>query len=194
MNYPERYKTELLNAIESIDLAQIELVIQILKEARAEGHKVFVCGDAGTDSIASQFLCDMVKEANVNRPERFRILALSDRPARSSHGEQAERLFVEQLKSFAEPGDVVIGISVTGNSPNVVNAIDYACWIGCRTVAVTGSDGGKLGSLADVTIQVAVAHVGSVEDAHMIICHMIGYYFVDFEKPLEHPFGGPPLR
>lgn len=191
MNYPERYKTELLNAIESIDLAQVHAVIQILKEARAEGHRIFVCGDGRTDFVASQFLCEMVEQASFNRATRFRILALSDRPPRGGHAEDADRVFVEQLKNFAEPGDVVIGISVTGNSANVVNAVDYACWIGCRTIAVTGADGGKLASLADVTIKVSVAHVGSVEDAHMIICHMIGYYFVDFEQPIEHPSGGP---
>ncbi len=194
MNYPERYKTELLNAIESIDLAQVQAVIQILKVARTEGHRIFVCGEGRTDLVASQFLCEMVEQASFNRSERFRALALTDRLPRGGRAQDADRVFVEQVKSFAEPGDVVIGISVTGNSANVVNAIDYAGWIGCRTIAVTGGDGGKLASLADVTIRVPVAHVGSIEDAHMIICHMIGYYFVDFEKPVVHPSGDPRLR
>ena len=185
MSYPERYKTQLLNAIESIDLNLVEDVIQTLKEARTSGHKIFVCGDGGTDFIASRFLCDMVQQASFNRASRFRILALNDQMPRGTQAEASNRVFVEQLKNFAEPGDVVIGISVTGDSPNVVNAIDYACWIGCRTIAVTGKDGGKLAPLADLSIQVPVSHAASIEDAHMIICHMIGYYFVDFEKPLE---------
>ena len=190
MSYSARYKNELLNAIESIDLGKVEDVIQILKDARAEGHKIFVCGEGRPDFLASQFLCELVEQASFNRSERFRILALTDRPRWSGIPQDADRLFVEQLKNFAEPGDVVIGISVSGNSANVVNAIDYACWIGCRTVAVTGSDSGALGPLADITIQVAVSHVGSIENAHMIICHMIGYYFVDFERSVEFPPGG----
>lgn len=187
MSYPERYKTELLNAIERIDLEKVEAVIKILQEARTSGHKIFVCGDGGADFIASESLCEMAKRASFNQSSRFRILALRDHLPRGREPKDAERVFVEQLKDFAEPGDVVIGISVTGNVASVVNAVSYACWIGCRTIAVTGHDGGQLAPLADISIQVAVSHAGSVEDAHMIICHMIGYYFLDFEKPVEHP-------
>jgi D-sedoheptulose 7-phosphate isomerase len=75
-----------------------------------------------------------------------------------------------------------MGISTSGNAANVVSAIEYASWIGCRTIGVTGCDGGKVAALADLSIQVPVYHVGSIEDSHVIICHMIGYYFADFER------------
>jgi len=88
---------------------------------------------------------------------------------------------VEQLKNFAEPKDVVMGICTSGNVPSVVNTIEYASWIGCRTIGITGCEGGDVTRLAEVAIQVPVTHAGSIEDVHMIICHMIGYYFVDFE-------------
>jgi D-sedoheptulose 7-phosphate isomerase len=75
-----------------------------------------------------------------------------------------------------------MGISGSGNSPNVLGAMDYANQLGCRTLALTGRDGGKLGPKAQLNIQVPVPHMGRIEDAHMIICHMIAYYFMDVEK------------
>jgi D-sedoheptulose 7-phosphate isomerase len=88
-------------------------------------------------------------------------------------------VFLEQLKNFAEPGDIVMGISGSGNSPNVLCAMDYANTLGCKTIGLTGRDGGKLGGLVQLNIQVPVPHMGRIEDAHMIVCHMIGYYFMD---------------
>jgi len=188
MDYPGQYKTLILNAIQTIDLVKVDQVIQIFKAARTHGRRIFVCGNGGTDSMASQFLCDMVKSASFNQSSRFRILALSDeapRIGRIRDDFTNDRVFVEQLKNFAEPEDVVMGICTSGDSPNVVNAIEYASWIGCRTIGITGSDGGGVARLAELAIQVPVSHAGSIEDVHMIICHMIGYYFVDFEKAGE---------
>jgi D-sedoheptulose 7-phosphate isomerase len=96
-----------------------------------------------------------------------------------------ECAFAEQLKNFAEPGDIVMAISGSGNSPNVVRAIEYANSIGCRTIALTGRDGGKLGPVAEINIQVPVQHMGRIEDAHMIVCHMIGYYFMENVHVIE---------
>jgi D-sedoheptulose 7-phosphate isomerase len=91
-------------------------------------------------------------------------------------------IFAEQLKNFAREGDLVMGISGSGNSPNVLRAMEYANSIGCRTVALTGRDGGKLGPLAQFHVNVPNPHMGRIEDAHMIICHMIAYYFMDMER------------
>jgi len=90
-----------------------------------------------------------------------------------------EVVFEEQLKNFARPGDLVMAISGSGNSPNVVRALEWANGLGCRTIALTGRDGGKLGRLAQLNILVGVPHMGRIEDAHMIVCHMIGYYFME---------------
>ena len=90
-----------------------------------------------------------------------------------------DTVFVEQLKNFAKPGDLVMCISGSGNSPNVLRAMEYANSIGCKTLALTGRDGGKLGSLAQLNIQVPVPHMGRIEDTHMIVCHMIAYHFMD---------------
>jgi D-sedoheptulose 7-phosphate isomerase len=188
MEYPEKYKAQLLNAIQSIDLSQVTRAIQAFKSARAHGRRIFVCGSASTESMAAQFLSEMVRCASFNQSARFRILALSDELPKISHKSDdltKDRVFVEQLKNFAEPEDVVMGICSSGNSRNVVNAIEYASWIGCKTIAVTGCDGGKLGRLAHLNIQVPVNHLGSIGDAQVIICHMIGFYFIDSENTQE---------
>ena len=79
-----------------------------------------------------------------------------------------------------------MGICTSGNTASVVNAIEYACWIGCRTIGITGCEGGEVARLAELCIEVPVSHLGSIEDVHMIICHMIGhYFFVEFEQKTE---------
>jgi len=184
MSYPAQYKAELLTAIDGIDLGRVDEVIRIFKEARSHGWRIFVCGDGSSATAAGQILCDAIKNVSVNRSERFRILALNDQLPRLANKPDEivrERLLVEQLKNFAEPGDVVMGISSSGDSLNVVRAIEYAHWIGCKTISVAGCAGGKLATLADISIHVPVRHMGSIEDAQSIICHMIGCYFLEFE-------------
>ncbi len=184
MNFPEMYKKELLDAIEKIDTGKVNQIIDWFREARDEGRTVFVCGNGGSASTASHFACDMVKGASYKRDKRFRIMALTDSlPTLTAYSNDVtyDIVFSEQLKNFAKPGDLVMAISGSGNSPNVLRAIEYANSIGCKTVGLTGRDGGQLGSLAQLNVQVAVPHMGRIEDAHMIICHMIGYYFMDTE-------------
>src|SRR5581483_8162276 len=94
-----------------------------------------------------------------------------------------ESIFVEQLKNFARPEDVVMAFSGSGNSANVLRAVEYANSIGCHTIALSGRDGGQLGPLAEVNIQVSHPHMGYIEDVHLIVMHMICYYFMDAEKP-----------
>src|SRR5262245_62362503 len=89
-------------------------------------------------------------------------------------------VFCEQLKNFAKPGDLVMAISGSGNSPNVIRAMEYANSIGCKTIALTGRDGGKLGAMAALNIHVPESHMGRIEDAHHIICHMICYSFMEY--------------
>jgi D-sedoheptulose 7-phosphate isomerase len=182
MSYPKQYKAALLEAIDRIDISQVEQAIEWFGEARNGSKHIFVCGNGGSASTASHFTCDIVKGASYNRDARFRIVALVDSLATLtaySNDVGYEHIFVEQLKNFAQPGDLVMCISGSGNSPNVVRAMEYANSIGCRTIALTGRDGGKLVPLAQLNIQVAVPHMGRIEDAHMVVCHMIAYHFMD---------------
>src|ERR1035438_4683434 len=176
MSFPERYKSDVVNAIETIDLEKVGQAIDIFSRAREEGRRIFVCGNGGSASTASHFACDMVKGASFNRPARFRIMALTDSlPTLTAYSNDVhyECVFVEQLKNFAEPGDVVMAISGSGNSPNVLRAVEYGTSIGCHTIALTGRDGGKLGPLAELNIQVSHPHMGRIEDGHMVVTHMI---------------------
>jgi D-sedoheptulose 7-phosphate isomerase len=182
MTFPQQYKSELLKTIDSIDLDKVNQAIALFQDARARGRHIFVCGNGGSASTASHFACDIVKGASFNRQSRFRIIALTDQlPTLTAYANDVsyDAVFVEQLKNFAEPGDLFLGISGSGNSPNVLRAIEYANKIGCKTIAMTGRDGGKLGPLAQLNIQVPVPHMGRIEDAHMIVCHMIGYHFME---------------
>jgi len=182
MSYPERYKAALLEAIEQIDIGRVEQAIEWFREARDSNQNIFVCGNGGSASTAAHFTCDMVKGASYNRDSRFRIMALADSVATLtaySNDLSYECVFVEQLKNFAQAGDLVMCISGSGNSPNVLRAMEYANSIGCRTIALTGRDGGKLAPLAQLSVQVATPHMGRIEDAHMIVCHMIAYHFMD---------------
>ena len=185
MNFPDSYKQALLQTIDSIDSSLVSQAIDWFKDAREKGATIFVAGNGGSASTASHFACDMVKGASFNRESRFRIMALTDSlPTMTAYSNDVgyDVVFAEQLKNFAKPGDLYMAISGSGNSPNVIRAMEYANQAGCKTLALTGRDGGKLGAQAQLNIQVSVPHMGRIEDAHMIICHMIAYYFMDSEK------------
>ena len=184
MNFPERYKADIVSAVESIDQDKVLEIIEVFRQARARGRKIFVCGNTRSASIASRVLCDMVTRSSFERPARFRILALDDRPPEletDREGMCAERRFVEQLKNFAEPGDVVVGISAQDTAVPILRALEYAASLGCKTVALSGLDGGKLATQANIAIRAGSTHLGTVEDTHVIICHMIGSYFLEFD-------------
>src|SRR5579884_2818128 len=186
--FAEEYKSKIVRTLDIIDLSLVSQVIEILREARANGRHIFVCGNGGSASTASHFVTDMVKGASFEKQARFRIMALTDSmPTITAYSNDVgyDCVFAEQLKNFAQSGDVLIAISGSGNSPNVVRAAEYANSMGCKTIALTGRDGGKLGKAAELEIRVSDHHMGRIEDGHLIICHMMGYYFMDHEKRRE---------
>ena len=181
MTFPIEYRERLLSTVSTIDTALVGQAIGWMKEARDAKRALFVAGNGGSAATAAHFVCDMVKGASVGE-SRFRIVALGQNlptmTAYSNDVSYADAL-VEELKNFAEPGDLYMAISGSGNSPNVVRAMEYAQSIGCRTLALTGRDGGRLGALANLNIHVPETHMGRIEDAHHIICHMICYSFME---------------
>jgi D-sedoheptulose 7-phosphate isomerase len=182
--FPALYKARVLKAIETIDLEKVTQAIDLLTRARDEGRHIFVCGNGGSAATASHFVCEMVKGASYNRAARFRIHALDSSPTLTAYSNDVgyDCVYAEQLKNFAEPGDIVIALSGSGNSPSVVRAIEFANSAGCTTITLTGRDGGKLGPMAKLNIHVAEPNIGRAEDAHMIVMHMICYYFMEQEK------------
>jgi D-sedoheptulose 7-phosphate isomerase len=182
MSFVERYRAGAQATLASLDVAKVDEAIAWFREALDAKRHIFVCGNGGSASTASHFACDMVKGASFGRERRFRILALTDSlPTLTAYSNDGwyECVFEEQLKNFAEPGDLVMAISGSGNSPNVLRAVDCANQAGCKTIALTGRDGGKLGPLAQLNIHVPEQHMGRIEEAHLVICHMIAYTFME---------------
>jgi D-sedoheptulose 7-phosphate isomerase len=188
MTFSEQYRSKLLRAIDTIPLDKVEEAIGVLARAREEGRAIFVCGNGGSASTASHFVCDMVKGASYARPQRFRIQALTDNLATItaySNDVSYDRIFVEQLRNFAAPGDILMALSGSGNSPNVLRAVEYANSIGCHTIGLSGRDGGQLAPLVKLSIHIAEPHMGRIEDAHLHVCHMICYYFMEEPQAAE---------
>jgi len=185
-DYITSYKEQLLKTLGAIPLDKVGEAVSWLKTARDEERHIFVCGNGGSAANASHFVCDIVKGCSFNRPRRFRMTSLNDNLATItaySNDVSYDCVFVEQLKNFARPGDVLMCISGSGNSPNVLRAAEYANQAGLKTIGLTGRDGGQLGRLSQLEINVADPHMGRIEDGHMFILHMIAYNFMDTEKP-----------
>src|SRR5258706_7236649 len=163
MTFSDQYRQETIRAINSVDTNKVEQAIEWFKEARANNRRIFLCGNGGSASTASHLACDIVKGASYGRQTRFRVMALTDSlPTLTAYSNDVgyDIVFVEQLKNFAEPDDLVMAISGSGNSPNVLRAVEYANSIGCKTIALTGRDGGKLGPMAQLNIHAPVPHMG----------------------------------
>jgi D-sedoheptulose 7-phosphate isomerase len=180
--FTSHYRKHLHEAISQIDLDQVNTAIEWFAEARHHGRAIFTAGNGGSASTASHFVCDVLKGASFQKDSRFRIIALTDNLATLtaySNDVSYNCVFTEQLKNFAKPGDIFLAISGSGNSPNVIEATEYANSIGCKTIALTGREGGKLGKIAQLNILAPEPHMGRIEDAHLIVCHMIAYYFME---------------
>jgi D-sedoheptulose 7-phosphate isomerase len=182
MSFSSAYREQMIRAAQTVDPALVDAAIDQFRRALDEDRQIFVFGNGGSASTASHFVTDIVKSASQMTPKRFRILALTDSNSTITayaNDLHFDYVFVEQLKNFARPGDLVLAITGSGNSRNVIRALEYATALGCRRIALTGRDGGKTGLLADLHINVAEPHMGRIEDCHMMICHMIAYAFVD---------------
>lgn len=184
MSFPTDYRAKLLTALDSIDTARVDEAIRVFAEAREQDRQIFVFGNGGSAATANHFACDIVKGASFGREKRFRIMALSEQiPTMTAYANDVsyDAVFAEQLKNFARPRDVVIAISGSGNSPNVIRAIECARSTGCYTIGLSGKDGGQLRPLVDLSLHVDDQHMGRIEDAHMVMMHMICYHFMDTE-------------
>jgi D-sedoheptulose 7-phosphate isomerase len=183
-DFAEKYRNKLQSALDAIDISAVAEAAALLQDARVRNASIFVCGNGGSASTASHFATDVIKSASYGRDIRFRILALTDSVSTiTAYGNDVsyDSVFTEQLRNFAKPGDVFMAISGSGNSPNVVGAMTYANEAGCKTIALTGRGGGQLGPLAQVEVRAADTHMGRIEDVHMVVCHMLCYYFIDGE-------------
>ena len=169
-------------ALESIDTARVARMGAVLREALEMDRQIFVFGNGGSAANASHFATDLGKGASDALGRRFRILSLNDNSSwMTALGNDYgyERIFADQLRTLARPGDLAIALSVSGDSPNLVAALDWARKNRMRTFALVGANRGRISTLASEVIPIDSMHYGRVEDAHMGICHMLCYAFIE---------------
>jgi D-sedoheptulose 7-phosphate isomerase len=170
------YSTGLSKALEGVSPERFEEFVQLLESAYQDGRRVFFMGNGGSGSTASHFACDLNKGVSYGRQKRFQVISLNDNLATLTayaNDVSYEDVFVEQLKNFLRPGDLVVGISGSGNSPNVLKAIAYANGLGAHTVGLCGFDGGKLARTVRTPLLAPVHDMQKAEDIHMILLHVV---------------------
>ena len=172
----QNYISHLQGVLERLTLADVKASIDAIMEGYYAEKQIFVIGNGGSASTASHIACDLGKGTSVPGKNRFRVISLTDNVATMtawSNDVSYEDVFIEQLKNLVNPGDVVIGISASGNSENVLRAMQYAAEIGCKTVGWSGFGGGKLAKICDVNVIVDSNRYGPVEDVHLILNHIL---------------------
>lgn len=171
-------------ALESIPVEQVAALIKLFQKCLQEDRQIFVFGNGGSGTNASHFVTDLGKSASDRMYRRFRCLSLSDNVSwitAIGNDYTYEDVFLRQLQNYARPGDVVLVMTVSGSSPNLVKAVAWCRDNNVHTVALIGGQKGKLLDLADDVITIDSTHYGRVEDCHMHICHMICYAFIEVE-------------
>jgi len=171
-------------ALDSIPPESVERIIETLRRALHDGKQVFVFGNGGSAVNSSHFATDLGKGASDKIGRRFRVLSLTDNVSwmtAIANDYAYEDIFVRQLENYGNPGDIALGVSVSGNSPNCVKALEWAKAHGLQTIALVGGKKGRMAEIAVQSIVINDTHYGRVEDAQMGILHMLCYAF------MEHP-------
>lgn len=175
-NQIHNYLVDLQTTLEQLPEPDIEAVIQTLYNARLANRQVFIMGNGGSASTASHFACDLSKNTRLAGSPHFRVIGLNDNMALFSafaNDEGYDNVFAGQLANLLRPDDIVIGISTSGNSPNVLNGVKMATRMGAKTVGMTGFDGGELIDMVDLNVHVPSDCIEQVEDIHLVLEHLI---------------------
>lgn len=170
------YVTALHETINQLSKEEIVQVMELLHRARLEGKRVFIMGNGGSASTATHFVCDLAKNTRKEGWPHYKVIGLSDNMALFSayaNDEGYENVFAQQLANLVMPEDIVIAISASGNSRNVLNAVSLAKSVNATTIGFTGFNGGSLASMVDINIHVNSSIIEHVEDIHLMLEHMI---------------------
>lgn len=181
LHFIDSYFQEVIKCIVLLEKQSIEQMIEIIMEAYRKDKKIYVLGNGGGASTASHIACDLGKGTLARvydrQEKRLHVLSLTDNVALMTayaNDLSYDDIFLQQLRNLVERGDIVIGISGSGNTKNVLNAISYAKKVGAKTIGLTGfNEGGKLAQIADVSLIVKTSHYGPLEDVHMMIGHLV---------------------
>jgi len=175
----EAYAEESARAGQTVDPAALDRAAAVLLEAYTRGAGVFSCGNGGSAAVANHMQCDHVKNVRTTTDLLPRVVSLSanvELLTAISNDLGYENVFVYQLQSQARPGDVLIAVSSSGRSPNIVRALTWAREQGLRTIALTGFDGGEARTLAEAVVHVDCTNYGIIEDWHQSIMHALAQY------------------
>ena len=184
-DWTNHYLEQQKAALDSIDVDAVGRLIERLRRAVDEDRQIFVFGNGGSAANASHFATDLGKGSSDKIGRRFRVLSLNDNVSwitALGNDYAYEDVYVRQLENYARPGDFVLVLSVSGNSPNVVKAVEWARQHGVFTAALVGGKRGRLADIADEAIVIDSTHYGKAEDAHMAICHMLCYAFMEIPE------------
>ena len=194
MDLVQSYLNDVKMTLETLPTDEIWDVIAVLHSARLSRQQVFIMGNGGSAATASHFACDLGKGAQVVGCPSFRAISLTDGIATfSAYANDCgyEHVFSRQLANLIQPGDVVIGISGSGNSPNVLKAVELACQRGATTVGFVGFDGGQLKGKVDLSVHVVKDCMEQVEDIHVVLAHLIA---TTLRRIAEDPALAPEAR
>ena len=172
------YLNRVCQEVQNLDMDQVENMASVIEEAYHDGRFVFIIGNGGSGATASHLCEDLAKCTlrDFENQKRLKVLSLTDNTAGImawGNDEGYDRIFVEQLKNLASPGDVLLAISGSGNSPNILKAVDWANLNGLTTVGITGFGGGRLKSDAHHNFHVGIDDMGIVESIHLVAFHWI---------------------
>lgn len=176
----KEYFKKLNSTIEKLDVDIIEEIAKQFLIARDSGKHIYVFGNGGSGSTASHMVCDIVKGCSYKKNKRFKVTCLNDNiPTILAYSNDVgyDVIFEEQLKNFLNEGDIVLGISGSGNSQNVINAIDYANSRNATTIGFTGFNGGKLHEIVNIGLLVPINDMQITEDIHLIVNHIFYQIF-----------------
>ena len=189
--FAHEYFAGLKQVIDRVDAEQVAALIEELQRAYDADHQVFIVGNGGSAGTASHMACDLAKTVLGKLPDRtkkrFRVMSMTDNVpliTALSNDFGFEHVFTEQLQLFARRGDLLIVITGSGNSPNLVRAVELAREMGLRTAGLLGFGGGKVGPLLDTPVLVPDFSYGYVEDLHMVLDHLVTAWFcLQFHAP-----------
>jgi D-sedoheptulose 7-phosphate isomerase len=169
-------------ALDSVPADAVARLIELLRDALKNDRQILVFGNGGSAMNSSHFATDLGKGASDKLGKRFRVLSLNDNVSwmtALANDYSYEDVFVGQLQNYGKPGDIALSISVSGNSPNCVKALDWAKKNGLKTIALVGGKRGKMAEIAEHVVVIGDTHYGRVEDVQMNICHLLCYAFME---------------
>ena len=175
-NFVNIYFETVIQTLNKVDTSSIQVMADTVLDCYEKGNTIFIFGNGGSGATASHVAGDFIKGVSYGLEKRFKVICLNDNfsaLAAISNDLSFEEIFVEQLKNFLKAGDLVVGLSGSGNSINIVKAFEYAKSKNAKTIALCGFSGGKIKTMADIAVHIPIANMEVTEDIHLVVFHTL---------------------